>query len=282
MSNNVLLIGVAVGVFLIGLGIGYAISQATTTPTNFSQMTPQQMQQMMRDPNFRQQMMNEWRQNPQMMQDWAGPMMNDPQIMNSWMNNMMQNPQPMNQWMAQNPQMMGPMMSNHMQNPQHMQLMMQTMSQNPQIMNGWMNQMMQNQQFMQQMMNNTQFQQNWMYPYMMQDWRMGPGMMGGPTWPQGTGTLSPVKTNEVTIPLNAWHPANIEHFKPLYAEVESGTTVTWTNTDSIVHTVTHVNNSFDSKPIQPNESWSYTFDTAGVYDYYCTLHPYMKGTVKVD
>ena len=253
MINQYVWVGIAVGVFAAGIGIGYAVFANTYNPST-----------MMQNPQFMQRMM----QDPQMMQTWMQTMSQNPQAMNNWMNSMMQNPQLMNQWMAQNPQMMGPMMSNWMQDPQLQQQMF--------------NNMMQNQQFMQQWMNNPQFQQNWMYPHMMQNWGMGPGMMGGPMWPQGAGTLSPVKTNQITIPLDAWHPKSVEHFKPLYIEVESGTTVTWTNGDKIVHTVVDVNNAFDSKLIQPNESWSYTFDTKGSYDYYCTLHPWMKGTIKVN
>jgi plastocyanin len=256
MINQHVWIGIAVGVFAVGIGVGYAIYVSTYNPSA-----------MMHDPQFMQRMM----QNPEVMQRWMQTMSQNPQMMNGWMNmmhnQMMQDPQMMNQHMAQNPHMMGPMMSYWMQDPQLQQQMF--------------GHMMQNRQFMQQWMNNTQFQQNWMYPYMMQNWMMGP-MMGGPTWPQSTGTLSPVKTNQVTIPLDAWNQRTVEHFRPLYVEVESGTIVTWTNGDNIVHTVTDVNNKFDSNLIPPNESWSHTFDIGGLYNYYCTIHPWMKGMVKVN
>ena len=61
-----------------------------------------------------------------------------------------------------------------------------------------------------------------------------------------------------------------------------GTTVTWTNEDSILHTVTAVDGSFDSGFYGEGESWSYTFDEAGEYEYLCTPHPWMRAKVIVE
>jgi nitrite reductase (NO-forming) len=58
-------------------------------------------------------------------------------------------------------------------------------------------------------------------------------------------------------------------------------TVTWTNFDSIPHTVTSTTNAFDSGNINAGESFTYTFATAGTYQYYCVYHTWMKGTVVV-
>ena len=50
----------------------------------------------------------------------------------------------------------------------------------------------------------------------------------------------------------------------------------------MVHTVTEQESeSFDSGFIQAGGDWDYTFDDAGEYNYYCTLHPWMKGAVLV-
>ncbi|HEU0016335.1 MAG TPA: cupredoxin family copper-binding protein [Longimicrobium sp.] len=68
-------------------------------------------------------------------------------------------------------------------------------------------------------------------------------------------------------------------FAPPRLEITAGTTVTWTNNDPLAHTVT--SGGFDSGLIQPGQSWSYTFTTAGTYDYHCTPHPFMKGVVIV-
>jgi nitrite reductase (NO-forming) len=64
--------------------------------------------------------------------------------------------------------------------------------------------------------------------------------------------------------------------------VAPGTTVTWTNNDpAMPHTVTAVDGSFDSGQIASGQSWSYTFNTPGEFEYYCTLHPWMRAKVIV-
>jgi hypothetical protein len=176
-------IGIAVGVFFAGVGIGYAIFQSTVAPGGFAQMTPQQMQQMMNNPNFRQQMMNQWMQNPQMMQNWMGPMMSDPQLSQQMLNSMMQNQQFMRN-MMQDPQFSNMMMTHMRQNPMMMQNWLGPMMNDPQLRQQMYGNMFQHQQFMQEMMNNPQFQQNWMGTMMGQGMMgtgpmMGSGMMGG-------------------------------------------------------------------------------------------------------
>ena len=61
-----------------------------------------------------------------------------------------------------------------------------------------------------------------------------------------------------------------------------GTTVTWTNDDSTMHTVTAVDDSFDSGYYGEGESWSYTFTEAGEFEYYCLPHPWMRAKVIVE
>jgi plastocyanin len=58
-------------------------------------------------------------------------------------------------------------------------------------------------------------------------------------------------------------------------------TITWTNNDNMVHTVTSRTGLFDSGLIEAGMTWTYTFDTPGIYNYYCTLHPWTNGTVTV-
>ena len=58
-------------------------------------------------------------------------------------------------------------------------------------------------------------------------------------------------------------------------------TVTWVNQDSVPHTVTANDKSFDSGAINAGKSWTYTFTLPGTYSYYCSYHPWMKGTVIV-
>jgi nitrite reductase (NO-forming) len=61
-----------------------------------------------------------------------------------------------------------------------------------------------------------------------------------------------------------------------------GTTVTWTNDDSTMHTVTAVDGSFDSGYYGEAESWSYTFSDPGEFEYYCLPHPWMRAKVIVE
>ena len=58
-------------------------------------------------------------------------------------------------------------------------------------------------------------------------------------------------------------------------------TVTWVNTDDAPHTVTASDGSFNSGNLNGGQSWSHTFTTPGTYPYYCSYHPWMKGTVIV-
>lgn len=71
-------------------------------------------------------------------------------------------------------------------------------------------------------------------------------------------------------------------YTPQKITVKKGTTVTWTNQDSVAHTVTKEGSSGpDSELFGKGESYSYTFDEVGTFDYYCAPHPSMKGQVVV-
>jgi plastocyanin len=63
--------------------------------------------------------------------------------------------------------------------------------------------------------------------------------------------------------------------------VNVGSKVTWTNTDSVTHTVTSDNGVFGSGDLAPNATFSYTFNTTGTFAYHCSIHTYMTGTVIV-
>ena len=69
-------------------------------------------------------------------------------------------------------------------------------------------------------------------------------------------------------------------FEPATITVAPGDTVTWINKDPFPHTATDAG-VFDSGEIAPGKSWKWTARKAGVYDYVCTLHPTMKGTITV-
>jgi len=91
-----------------------------------------------------------------------------------------------------------------------------------------------------------------------------------------------ISTDQVSIVKDSWNPDIVESYDPLAVQVSPRTTVTWTNDDFVVHTVTDIEESFDSGFIQAGSTWSYTFEEPGDWDYFCTLHPWMKGTVSVN
>jgi plastocyanin len=70
-------------------------------------------------------------------------------------------------------------------------------------------------------------------------------------------------------------------FSPAQLTVKTGTTVTWKNQDDIPHTVVSAG-KFKSKALDTDDSYSFTFTTAGDYTYFCSLHPHMTGTIKVE
>src|SRR5688500_8147070 len=77
-------------------------------------------------------------------------------------------------------------------------------------------------------------------------------------------------------------------YVPNPTEVKVGESVTWTNDDSQIHTATSgtvggedSGSVFDSGICSPKATFDFTFETAGEYDFYCTLHPQMFGKVVV-
>jgi len=70
-------------------------------------------------------------------------------------------------------------------------------------------------------------------------------------------------------------------FAPTRIEVTAGTTVAWTNSDQLPHTVTADDGSWDSGPIAAGATWRHTFSTAGSFAFHCTPHPFMTGVVVV-
>ena len=103
-------------------------------------------------------------------------------------------------------------------------------------------------------------------------------------------TTSASGGNSVTISPGSSVPSNGKFFVPDILTVSKGTTVTWTNGDSTLHTVTSgspesgnsgTGTEFDSSYLAAGKTFQHEFGTSGTFDYYCTLHPYMKGKVVV-
>ena len=70
-------------------------------------------------------------------------------------------------------------------------------------------------------------------------------------------------------------------FSPKELTVAVGTTVKWVNHDDIPHTVVEKKTTFRSKALDTDDSYSFTFTSAGEFDYFCGLHPHMVGRVIV-
>jgi amicyanin len=70
-------------------------------------------------------------------------------------------------------------------------------------------------------------------------------------------------------------------FNPATLTVPVGTTVTWTNQDEEPHTVAAKDGSFHSPGMDTHGTYSFTFTTPGSFDYICSIHPFMTGTVVV-
>ncbi len=76
-------------------------------------------------------------------------------------------------------------------------------------------------------------------------------------------------------------------YLPYEISITPGESVTWLNEDSAFHSITSGNfenpdGLFDSGHLDPSETFSYTFETSGTFEYYCTLHPWMQGFVIVE
>lgn len=88
-----------------------------------------------------------------------------------------------------------------------------------------------------------------------------------------TAPAPPVSGDQVNIDGFAFAPATLT--------VSVGTTVTWTNRDEEPHTVAASDGSFHSPGMGTGAIFRHTFTDAGTFDYVCSIHPMMHGTVVV-
>jgi plastocyanin len=70
-------------------------------------------------------------------------------------------------------------------------------------------------------------------------------------------------------------------FGPTELTISAGSTVTWTNRDDIPHTVVSTDKLFKSKVLDTDDKFSFKFEKAGSYPYFCSIHPKMTGKVIV-
>lgn len=100
-----------------------------------------------------------------------------------------------------------------------------------------------------------------------------PSQMQTQTNNNSTTGSSAMAKNAVTIQNMAFSPATLT--------VKVGEKVTWTNHDSVGHSATADDNSFDTGVIEQGQSGNNKFAKAGTYTYHCSVHPNMKATIIV-
>jgi plastocyanin len=95
------------------------------------------------------------------------------------------------------------------------------------------------------------------------------------------------QTQNIIIPNGNSEMSNAGFYIPLNLEISPSTTVVWINEDVFPHTVQSQDETgkiiglFNSAPLKTGERFTHTFDKEGVYNYYCTLHPWRVGIVTV-
>ena len=88
--------------------------------------------------------------------------------------------------------------------------------------------------------------------------------------------------DSVSIAPRAGDPHNDQSFVPQFISMPIESTVSWTNDDSIQHSITSDEEGlFASGPISPGDTFDNKFDTPGEFGYHCSTHPWMTGRVLV-
>lgn len=107
------------------------------------------------------------------------------------------------------------------------------------------------------------------------------GLLVGTFAGQTQSVLLAGSKGDITIVLGA-SSLTTGAFKPENYTVKAGTMVTWFNGDATTHTVTSTTAGvFDSGNLGSGHTYSFTFNTPGTFNYYCVIHPNMKGTIIV-
>jgi plastocyanin len=95
--------------------------------------------------------------------------------------------------------------------------------------------------------------------------------------------ISPVEQAEEEVVQEGATEVEIRDFafSPTKISVKKGTSVLWVNKNTVGHTITGDRGGPDSSVFDKDKSYTFVFDKAGVFDYHCTPHPFMRGTVEV-
>jgi plastocyanin len=91
----------------------------------------------------------------------------------------------------------------------------------------------------------------------------------------GSVAAAEAKTNATGITIDNFS------FAPMQIEIAAGTQVTWINKDDVPHTVVSIDHKFKSRALDTDESFSFTFQDPGTYEYFCSVHPKMTGRIVV-
>ncbi len=98
------------------------------------------------------------------------------------------------------------------------------------------------------------------------------GAKAGPT---PAGTMPAAQSGEVNVSI-----VNFA-FDPGSLTITTGTTVTWTNNDTVAHDVLADDGTWGSVSLAKGDTYTYTFTKTGIYSYHCGVHPTMKATITV-
>jgi len=97
--------------------------------------------------------------------------------------------------------------------------------------------------------------------------------LGSPMWPAPSQAPKKVVKREIII--------SSETFRPSTATVQLGDTVIWRNTDIVRHTTTSRRPAWDSGKLKSAAQFLWIATQRGTFEYYCTTHKGMKGTLTV-
>ena len=98
-----------------------------------------------------------------------------------------------------------------------------------------------------------------------------------------SGCISSANEEPPSLPPDGANEVNINEFSfdPGMLIVKAGTIVTWTNSDTISHTIISDSQAFKSGNLGFGNTYSYRFSIPGTYSYQCGLHPDMRATIVV-
>ena len=99
--------------------------------------------------------------------------------------------------------------------------------------------------------------------------------------------VSEIMESTIIIPNGNFDVSSVGFYSPLNLEITVGTTVIWANEDSVPHTIQSqdevgkVIDMFNSAPLNTGDRFEFTFEESGIYNYFCSFHPWRVGLVTV-